>query len=127
MTHRTVAIAGVVALACVLVLWAGVALARDPDGRYANVDPAVREWYRTRTLTPEAQQRFGYKSCCDAGDVVLTKFRPEGDRWLWLNVDKWQVVPPDIIHYGEVTPTGEPVLFVVGGNPVCFFPGAGGT
>lgn len=120
MSHRTLAVGGALAMLCVQ------ASATDLGGRYANADPAVREWYRTRTLTPAAEKRIGFKSCCDAGDVVKTRFRGEGNHWFWLNNSNWEQVPPDIIHWGVVTPTSEPVLFAVAGKPVCFFPGAGG-
>ena len=126
MSHRTVAILGAIALLCVF----GVkALARD-NGQYANVDPAVREWYRTRQLTPQAQERFPFKSCCDAADVVRTQFRVDNkngkDVWEWLDGQTWQRIPDDIIHYDESAPGGEAVLFAVGGKPVCFFIPNGG-
>jgi hypothetical protein len=126
MPHVRIALLGVTALGLLTPLAVPVAIAQHID-RYGNVDPAVREWYRTRTLTPAAEKRIGFKSCCDAGDVVLTKFRAEGDQWFWLDGDQWKLVPPDIIHWGDVTPTGEPILFAVAGKEVCFFPGAGGT
>lgn len=110
-----------------MALGALPSLARD-NGQWVGTDPAVREWYRTRTLTPAAEKRIGFKSCCDHSDVVKTQFRAgdNRDQWLWLNGERWEVVPPDIIHWGDVTPTGEPVLFAVGGRPTCFFPGTGG-
>lgn len=127
MDHLRIALLGAAALGFVLPLAAPRAIAQHID-RYGHIDPAVREWYRTRTLTPAAEKRIGFKSCCDAGDVVHTRFRAgQGDEWLWLNNGKWEIVPPDIVHWGEVAPTGEPVLFAVGGKPVCFFPGAGGS
>ena len=111
-----------------LLLWSGSAQARDPDGRYAN--SPHREWYQTRQLTPEAQARLHFKSCCAHSDVVRTKFRPlpnGGDGWEYLNAaGKWVRVPNDIIHWGASTPTGEPVLFAISEVPVCFFPGEGG-
>jgi hypothetical protein len=125
MSHRTVAIIG---MAAALLVYAVAAMARD-NGQYANVDPAVREWYRTRQLTPEAQKRIPFKSCCDAADVVRTKFRvgeAGADVWEWLNGDKWQRIPDDIIHRDEFSPGGEAVLFAVGGQPVCFFLPQGG-
>jgi hypothetical protein len=125
MTHLRVALLGATAAGFMLPLALSVAIGQQID-RYANTDPAVREWYRTRTLTPAAEKRIGFKSCCDAGDVVRTRFRADGDQWFWLNGDRWQLVPSDIIHWGEVTPTGQPILFAVGGKEVCFFPGAGG-
>lgn len=120
--HRMFAAA---AMLCVL----SPAVARD-DGRYANADPAIREWYRTRELTPEAQKRFGFKSCCDHSDRIKTQFRVNrrdgGDEWYWLDSGRWSRVPPDIIHWNSPPPGGEAVLFAIGGRPTCFFPPLGG-
>jgi hypothetical protein len=125
MSHRTVAIFGAIALLCVF----GIKAFAQDNGQYTNVDPAIREWYRTRQITPEAQQRFPFKSCCDAADVVKTKFRvgdAGADVWEWLNGETWQRIPDDIIHRDEFAPGGEAVLFAVGGQPVCFFLPQGG-
>lgn len=115
-------------LAALVAVFSFSAHARDPDGRYVN--SPHRDWYRTRELTPEAQARFNFKSCCDHSDVVRTKFRPlpnGGDGWEYVDASgKWSRVPNDIIHWGASTPTGEPVLFAVNGAPTCFFPGDGG-
>lgn len=121
MTHKTVAIIGAIVALCV---YAAAAMARD-NGQYANADPAIREWYRTRQLTPAAQERFPFKSCCDGADVVKTQFRVDKttgrDAWEWLDGQTWRRIPDDIIHYDEHAPGGEAVLFAVGGQPVCFF------
>jgi hypothetical protein len=98
---------------------------------YADASPEVQDWYKNAELTPEAQQRFMFKSCCAHSDVVKTKFRvnktTNGDEWLWLDGDEWKVVPPDIIHWGETAPDGQPTLFVIGLHlPTCFYPGADG-
>ena len=57
------------------------------------------------------------QSCCDAGDVVKTKFKVEGtgqhpeDQWYaWLN-EKWVRIPPDKIVPGYA-PDGQAYLFV---------------
>lgn len=88
------------------------------------------DWYNTRQLTPAAQERFGFKSCCAHADVVKARFKVSGsgnDEWWWEKDGQWDRVPADIIHWNEDTPDGQPVLFAVGGKPVCFFPGTGGT
>lgn len=97
---------------------------------YANADPAVAAWYESRILTEAAEKRFGFHSCCAHADTVKTKFRisrgSAGPQWWWLNAGQWTQVPPDIIHWNQHSPSNEPVLFAVGGAPVCFFPpGAG--
>ncbi len=96
---------------------------------YASVPPEVRAWYETRELTPAAQKRIGFKSCCAHSDVVRTKFKVSGagnDEWWWEKDATWVRVPADIIHWGEPTPTGEPILFAFQGLPTCFFPGQSG-
>lgn len=112
-----------------LVLSVAIVLASLAHARwkpeYADLPQSVRDWYRTRELTPEAQKRFGFRSCCDHSDVVKTRFRVSaaGDEWWWLDGETWKRVPADIIHWGVRTPTGAPVMFAVGGRPTCFFPG----
>lgn len=94
---------------------------------YANAAPVVRDWYESRVLTEAAQKRFHFKSCCAHSDVVKTKFRVgAGDEWWWLDDATWRRVPDDIIHWDQHAPDGQPVLFAVGGQPVCFFPGQDG-
>ena len=118
-------------LAISLVCLATVAAARwKPE--YANAPQAIQDWYRSAELTPEAQKRFGYKSCCAKADVVRTKFKVDAatgeDRWYWLNpvVNEWQLIPVDIIHTERRSPDGRPTLFVIAGTPVCFFLPDGG-
>jgi hypothetical protein len=97
---------------------------------YAQADPAVRDWYATRTLTPEAQKRFPFTSCCDHSDVVKTRFMVNrtdgGDEWFWLDDGKWRRIPPDIVHTDEHAPSGRGVLFIYEDEPTCFFPPGGG-
>lgn len=114
--------------AVALTLFAIPALATD-HGQWANVDPSIRQWYETRTLTPAAQARLGYRSCCAHADVVKTRFRVSGsgnDQWEWERNGTFERVPDDIIHWDQHAPSGEPVLFAVAGQPVCFFPGQSG-
>lgn len=98
---------------------------------YAAAPQEVQDWYRHAQLTNAARSRFGFQNCCDGPDVVQTKFnvnRVDGrDEWYWLNGDKWQRIPDDIIHWGESAPGGKPTLFVLpDGRPTCFYPGEGG-
>ena len=95
---------------------------------YASQPQEVQDWYRAAELTPAAQERFHFKSCCDHADVVNTQFRvskTNADEWWWLDGSTWKQIPPDIIHTDHA-PDGRPTLFVVNGNPVCFFPPEGG-
>lgn len=72
-------------IATILLVLSASANATD-HGQWANVDPAIRQWYETRTLTPAAQARIGYRSCCLHADVVKTRFRVSGsgnDQWEW--------------------------------------------
>lgn len=126
----------------ILALWAilvtaGVWLSRPAAARwkpeYAELPPQVREWYRTRELTPAARKRLGWDNCCDHADVVRTRFQVErstgGDIWNWLDPasGQWRRVPDDIIHWNESAPDGRPTLFVYQGRETCFFPGASGN
>lgn len=94
---------------------------------YASRSPEELDWYRNAELTPEARIRFPFSKCCDHSDVVKTRFTinktDHGDEWYWLDGETWKRVPPDIIHWGESAPGGEPTLFVYSGKETCFFPG----
>lgn len=81
-------------------------------------------------MNPAAQKRLGvdWKSCCEHGDVVKTKFHVEvddgKDAWYYIKDGEWKRVPPDIIHWGEHAPDGQPTLFVYQstGQELCFYP-----
>jgi hypothetical protein len=94
--------------------------------QYASADQVTRDWYESRELTAAAQQRFRFKSCCNNSDVVQTQFHVNknngADEWFYLSDGKWTRIPDDVIHWDEHAPNGKPVMFAVGGNPVCFFP-----
>jgi hypothetical protein len=67
---------------------------------------------------PERMYHKEAQSCCDAGDVVKTKFKVEGtgqhpdDQWYaWLN-EKWVRIPPDRIVPGYA-PDGQAYLFML--------------
>lgn len=100
---------------------------------YAQADPAVQEWYRNAELTEAAKQRFPFRKCCDHADVVRTRFQVNktdgGDEWFYEPLDApgtLKRIPPDIIHWGESAPGGQPTLFVYAGKETCFFPGDSG-
>jgi hypothetical protein len=99
---------------------------------YAGLPADVRDWYERAELTPAAQRRFNFKSCCAHSDVVRTRFRvgksDAGDRWEWLDNGTWREVPADIIHFDEHAPDGQATLFVLPGTsqPTCFYPPDGG-
>ena len=100
---------------------------------YAELPKEVQDWYLAQKLTPEAQRRFNFVSCCGKSDTVKTQFRVTKsngyDEWWWLNkANKWERVPDDVIHWGEATPTGEAILFTTyDGNPTCFYPPQSGN
>lgn len=98
---------------------------------YASAAPAVQDWYRNAELTPAARQRFPFTKCCDHADVVKTQFRVDrgsgGDEWFYFDLGAWKRIPPDIIHWGESAPGGQPTLFVYHDQATCFFPGEGGN
>lgn len=89
-------------------------------------------WYEAQQINPEAKQRLGvhWSSCCNHSDVVHTRFRVDRttaeDEWWYLDGNTWRKVPPDITHWNDPTPDGQPVLFVYQGMPTCFYPGDSG-
>lgn len=100
------------------------------NGQYADAPQAVRDWYRNAQLTEAAQKRIGFKSCCAHSDVVKTtstgRAAPTSGYWLPAGASEFQQVPPDIIHWGESAPDGQPTLFATGALPTCFYPGQSG-
>lgn len=56
---------------CVLVAIAPAHATWKPQ--YADAAPAVRAWYESAQLTPAAQKRLGFVSCCAHSDVVHTQ------------------------------------------------------
>jgi hypothetical protein len=101
-----------------------------PNGYPPTRPPIKREWPDSpnkeflKTLQrpdndnhPERDQTV--RSCCDAGDTVLTKFKVEPgggphleDRWYaWLR-DKWVAIPSEAI-VPDYAPDGQAYLFVI--------------
>lgn len=121
----------VVTLAALLWGWASLAQARD-DGRWADADPARRQWFRGLEI-PERfriDNSIPWKSCCDAGDVVPTRFRVDkatgADVWLYEAPDgTWKPVPPEIVINDKRAPDGRGYLFANDGRLVCFVPPGG--
>ena len=98
--------------------------------QYASAPQEVQDWYKSRKLTDAAAKRFAFKSCCDGSDKVETQFRVDratgDDKWYYQKDGQWTEVPPDVIWWDELSPTGEAVLFALDGKPTCFFPPRGG-
>jgi len=117
---------------CVVALLALLSLSAQATWKpeYAQLPQEVQDWYRSAELTLSAQKRFPYKKCCDHADVYKTQFRVDkssgADQWLYLIDGEWKLIPPDIIHWGESAPGGQPTLFLFKGKETCFFPGEGG-
>jgi hypothetical protein len=115
-------------LAAVLALGAGAQATWKPE--YALNSPEVQAWYQNAELTEAAKIRFPFKKCCDHADVVRTRFTVNktdaADEWFYLDGETWKRIPPDIIHWGQAAPDGQPTLFVYSGKETCFFPGDGG-
>jgi hypothetical protein len=121
----------------------GVFVAIDAQARwraeYASQPAAVREWFGNAQLTKPAHDRLGFWGCCEISEVVRTRFRVDrasgADQWFYLKDDRWELVPADIIHWGESAPDGEATLFVLArehgghpaGTPTCFWPPRGGN
>jgi hypothetical protein len=97
---------------------------------YENQPASVREWYRNAELTEAAKKRFQFKRCCDHSDVFHTQFRVNKgngqDEWYYKVEGKWKRIPPDIVHWGEAAPDGQPTLFIYADMETCFYPGESG-
>ena len=101
------------------------AQARD-DGRFAQADPALKDWYRS--LTAPSNKHI---ACCDESDCKRTEVEmsPRGYRARTPD-GQWIDVPEKAIITDRGNPTGAPVLCAAG-NPrdgwrvVCFVPGEG--
>ncbi len=102
------------------------------NGQWGDKPQWVRDWYQAAELTDAARQRLGvaWKSCCEHSDVFRTQFRVNKDNgedeWYYLADNTWKRVPPDIIHWGESAPDGQPTLFIWQGIETCFWAGTGG-
>jgi hypothetical protein len=99
--------------------------ARD-DGRFAQADPAWRDWFRS--LNAPSNKHI---SCCDESDCLRTEVEmtPRGYRARTPD-GQWIDVPELAILYDRGNPTGAPVLCTAGNardgwRVLCFVPGEG--
>jgi hypothetical protein len=117
-------------ICCITLLALSVQAQATWKPEYASSAPEIRAWYQNAELTDAAKVRFPFKKCCDHSDVVKTRFTvnktTSGDEWFWLDGEQWRRIPPDIIHWDETAPSGQPTLFVYSGKETCFFPGDSG-
>ena len=132
-----IAAGAIIALFALVAITASTALATwKPE--YASAPKEVQDWYANAQLTEPAQKRMAFVYCCKSSEVVHTKFkvnRRDGtDEWFYLKDGNYERIPPDIIHWGESAPGGQPTLFTLetplfglpAGTPTCFWPGDGG-
>jgi len=129
---RIVTIGGILAVIAGLVLVSCTAArARDLDGRYANSDPATREFFRSQT------NRNGV-NCCDESDgkrVNDAEWRTSATGYEVLINGKWVAVPDHAVLDGRTArPPGlaGAIVWIWPGtensaSPIvtCFLPGAG--
>lgn len=93
---------------------------------YSNTPKEWLDWFNGAQLTPQAQARIGYTSCCQHSDRFVTKFRPEGGHWYFEDEGQWKLIPDDTVH--ETDPNmpaqlrHEGVLFIYNGLVTCFWP-----
>ncbi len=113
------------ALIALFMLLTGDARADDP----ANHGNPHHGWYENAETTIRSRERLNWMvRCCAQAEVVRTKFRVDrttgDDVWEWYDpaLNRWRVVPDDIIHWGEHAPDKRPTLFINAGKEVCFFP-----
>ena len=119
----------------------------DPDNyNWPSHPPVKPEWpdgpnkqFLQNLQRPDNHKNLGRdensRSCCDAGDVVKTRFMVESvdpelarhpeDRWYaWLK-DKWVMIPSDKT-VPDYAPDGQAYLFVLAETIVCFVRPKGG-
>lgn len=125
-------------LAIIALLWvvATLAVPARADDPYSQ--SPYKGWADQQEVTQAARPRFGCTSpggrcsCCADAEIVATRFRVDrgtgADQWWYLHqaTNQWRRVPEDVIHWGEHSPDGRPVLFIWSGEPRCFFPGEDG-
>ena len=93
-----------------LTLWSAAPVQPQQLDRWANTDPARREWFRG------LRQPHTQAPCCDLGDSVKTRFRVDrnnsADQWWFLDPDDkvWKAIPPDIV-LDQQSIDGEAYLF----------------
>src|SRR5262249_13963583 len=98
------------------------AVAHD-DGRFNNVDPEIKEWFKS---VRDNRGNF----CCDIADGRRTTWRSSKDGGYEVLVDdKWLPVPPESVIHRPDNPTGESIVWLAP-HPVepwvrCFVPGNG--
>jgi hypothetical protein len=99
------------------------------DGRFDNVDPATRAWWKS-VRSPHGVP------CCDISDGHLTDWRGDADGTYWVPIaDNWYQVPPEAIVYDAGNPYEKAVVWYVNqgvdenGKPAiyirCFVPTGG--
>ena len=99
----------------VLFLLTTAAMARDPDGRYAN--SPLKQWFDSL--------KSGKGFCCAEADGLDTEYEIR-DSHYWVPVNGvWTEVPEDAV-ITEPNKAGRPILWLDPlGNILCFIPGPG--
>ena len=92
-------VAGALALACTAVL------ATD-NGQYANVDPAIRAWFKS------VKAKSGIP-CCDISDGHTTTWRSKGATYEVPIDGEWVEVPEEAVIWEAGNPVGEAVIWYV--------------
>ena len=89
-----------------LVLVASPAIARD-NGRYAQVDPKIRQWFRNQ-LSPKTGG-----NCCNEADGVYAEEDIRGEHY-WTRFPQsngeWMQVPEDVV-IKDPNRNGAPVVW----------------
>lgn len=96
---RTLAIAGT------LLLGLTSSASAFDDGRYNNVDPKIREWFK-------AQRAASGIPCCDIADGNLTSWRGTGNGGYEAIIEgEWIPIPPEAVIHDSGNPMGEAVVW----------------
>lgn len=128
----------IVATVVFMIITYGIAFGRELyPGQYAQVDPAVRQWFRQQTVPGGPHKGF---SCCSEADGTYAeediRADPDGSSHYWVRFEAygrpvdWMKVPDEAV-ITEPNRHGRAVVWFAapndGGLPVirCFIPGAG--
>ena len=130
---------------CFWLLLAGFVYAKDPDGKYSGVDPAIREWianlHSVGSTSRCCQLEDGQILADTQWDFGTSSYRvflvaPDGHTFADGSLGKWFDVPPDAI-VAEPNRLGHALVWTRwyfgddgrivadGANILCFLPGAG--
>ena len=121
MSHRTVAIAGALALACVLVLWGVRSLAQEHHHPPRDAD--IHHRFYSGWMRPDMPT----VSCCNLIDCSPAEARWVNGGWIArkFNETVWYRVPPEKVELNRDPPDARAHLCAMGDKVFCFIAASG--